>query len=125
MRRNYYTARCPPMSVIAVLTNLPDSASAFNLARALVERRLAACVNVLAPATSFYRWEGRLQQEPETPLIAKTTTQRYAELERVIRELHPYELPEIIALPVEHGLENYLGWVADECKPETGAGTPP
>lgn len=105
------------MGVIAVLTNLPDSASAFNLARALVERRLAACVNVLAPATSFYRWEGRLQQEQETPLLIKSTTEAYDELERAIRELHPYELPEIIALPVERGLEKYLGWVAAECKP--------
>ena len=105
------------MSVIAVFTNLPDSASAFNLARALVERRLAACVNVLAPATSFYRWEGRLHEEAETPLMVKTTRERYPEVEAAIRELHPYELPEIIALPVERGLEKYLGWVADECKP--------
>ena len=113
------------MGVIAVLTNLPDSASAFNLARALVERRLAACVNVLAPATSFYRWEGRLQQEQETPVIIKSTTESYAELERAIRELHPYELPEIIALPVVQGLENYLGWVASECKPGPETNTDP
>jgi len=106
------------MSVIAVFTNLPDSASAFNLARALVERRLAACVNVLGPATSFYQWEGSLRQEQETPLVIKTTTEAYPELERVIRELHPYELPEIIALPVERGLDSYLGWVAGQCKPE-------
>jgi len=111
------------MGVIAVLTNLPDSASAFNLARSLVERRLAACVNVLAPATSFYRWEERLQQEQETPLIIKTTTEAYDQLERAIRELHPYELPEIIALPVIRGFDNYLGWVASECKPEPEAGT--
>jgi periplasmic divalent cation tolerance protein len=105
------------MSVIAVLTNLPDSASAFNLARTLVERRLAACVNVLAPATSFYRWEGRLQQEQETPVVIKSTTEAYDELERAIRELHPYTLPEIIALPVAQGHADYLGWVAAECKP--------
>jgi periplasmic divalent cation tolerance protein len=110
------------MGVIAVLTNLPDSASAFNLARALVERRVAACVTVLSPATSFYRWEGRLQQEQETPLVIKSTTDAYPELERVIREMHPYELPEIIALPVERGLEAYLGWVAAECKPHAQPG---
>lgn len=113
------------MGVIAVLTNLPDSASAFNLARILVERRLAACVNVLSPATSFYRWEGRLQQEQETPLIIKSTTEAYSELERAIRELHPYELPEIIALPVTQGLESYLGWVAAECKPGADCGPRP
>lgn len=110
------------MGVIAVLTNLPDSASAFNLARNLVERRLAACVNVLSPATSFYRWEGRLQQEQETPVVIKSTTEAYDELERAIRELHPYELPEIIALPVARGFESYLGWVAAECKPLPDSG---
>jgi periplasmic divalent cation tolerance protein len=106
------------MGVLAVLTNLPDSESAFNLARTLVARRVAACVNVLAPATSFYRWEGREESATEVPVIIKTTTERYAELEGIVRECHPYELPEIIALPVERGLENYLGWIADECKPD-------
>jgi periplasmic divalent cation tolerance protein len=105
------------MGVLAVLTNLPDSESAFNLARTLVARRVAACVNVLAPATSFYRWQGREEQASEVPVIIKTTTERYAELESIVRECHPYELPEIIALPVERGLENYLGWIEDECKP--------
>lgn len=106
------------MAVLAVLTNLPDSESAFNLARTVVSRRVAACVNVLAPAMSFYRWEGREEQASEVPVIIKTTPERYAELERVLRECHPYELPEIIALPVVQGLENYLGWVVDECKPD-------
>ncbi|MGE0356523.1 MAG: divalent-cation tolerance protein CutA [Burkholderiales bacterium] len=105
------------MSVITVLTNLPDSESAFNLARSLVSRRLAACVNVLGPATSFYRWEGREEEASEMIVLVKTTRERYPELERAIREAHPYSLPEIIALPVERGLENYLGWVEDECKP--------
>jgi periplasmic divalent cation tolerance protein len=109
------------MGVIAVLTNLPDSESAFNLARDLVRRRLAACVNVLAPATSFYRWEGREEQATEIPVVIKSVTDRYPELERAIREIHPYALPEIIALPVSHGLANYLGWVADECKPAPDA----
>ena len=111
------------MGVIAVLTNLPDSGSAFNLARALVRRRLAACVNVLAPATSFYRWEGREEEATEIPVLIKSTSECYRALEQAIRELHPYELPEIIALPVEQGLANYLGWVADECKPEHDPGS--
>jgi periplasmic divalent cation tolerance protein len=112
------------MGVIAVLTNLPDSESAFNLARTLVAKKLAACVNVLAPATSFYRWEGRDEEAREFPVLIKSTSARYAELECAIRDAHPYELPEIIALPVVHGLEKYLGWVESECKvvPAPGAG---
>lgn len=105
------------MGAIAVLTNLPDSESAFNLARNLVRLRVAACVNVLAPATSFYRWEGREEEAREVPVLIKSTTDRYADLERAIVANHPYELPEIIALPIERGLENYLGWIGDECKP--------
>lgn len=103
------------MGVIVVLTNLPDSGSAFNLARTIVQRRLAACANVLPPATSFYRWQGREEEATEVPVIIKSTRERYPELESAIRELHPYDLPEIIALPVERGLENYLGWVEAEC----------
>jgi periplasmic divalent cation tolerance protein len=104
------------MAVIAVLTNLPDSESAFNLARTLVERRLAACANVLAPATSFFRWEGRLEEAAEVPVILKTTAERYPELERALRELHPYDLPEILAFDAARGLADYLAWVEDECK---------
>lgn len=102
------------MAVIAVLTNLPDSESAFNLARALVGLRLAACANVLSPATSFYRWEGREEQATEYPVLIKTTRSRYAELEQAIRSRHPYELPEIIAWPVDQGLPEYLEWVERE-----------
>jgi periplasmic divalent cation tolerance protein len=105
------------MAVIAVLTNLPDSESAFNLARTLVERRLAACANVLSPATSFFRWEGRLEAAPEVPLLLKTTTERYPELERALRELHPYDIPEILAFEADRGLPAYLEWVEAECKP--------
>jgi periplasmic divalent cation tolerance protein len=105
------------VAVIAVLTNLPDSESAFNLARELVGLRLAACVNVLAPATSFYRWEGRDEQATEYPLLIKTTRARYAELERAIRSRHPYELPEIIAWPLDPGLPEYLDWVERESSP--------
>ena len=102
------------MAVIAVLTNLPDSESAFNLARDLVRLRLAACANVLSPATSFYRWEGRDEQATEHPVLIKSTDERYAELEQAIRERHPYELPEIIAWPVGRGLPAYLSWIEGE-----------
>jgi periplasmic divalent cation tolerance protein len=102
---------------LLVITNLPDRASADALARALVERRAAACVNVLAPCTSVYRWKGAVETAEEYPLFAKTTRERYSLLERVVRELHPYELPEIIAVPVGGGLPAYLDWVAAETRP--------
>jgi len=105
------------VAVIAVLTNLPDSDSAFNLARDLVRMRLAACANVLAPATSFYRWEGRDEQATEYPVLIKSTPECYTRLEQAIRERHPYSLPEIIALPVEKGLPAYLAWVEAEVAP--------
>lgn len=104
------------MAVIAVLTNLPDSESAFNLARAVVHLRLAACANVLSPATSFYRWEGREEQATEYPVLMKSTRERYADLERAIRERHPYGVPEIIAWPIEAGLPEYLAWVESEAR---------
>jgi periplasmic divalent cation tolerance protein len=105
------------VAVIAVLTNLPDSDSAFNLARELVQLRLAACVNVLAPVTSFYTWEGKAEQATEFPVLIKTAQARYAELEKVIRERHPYSLPEIIAWPIDHGLPEYLRWVEQGSQP--------
>jgi periplasmic divalent cation tolerance protein len=105
------------VAVIAVLTNLPDSESAFNLARELVRMRLAACANVLSPATSFYRWEGREEEATEHPVLIKTTEARYPELERAIQALHPYTLPEIIAWRVERGLPAYLDWVEKESAP--------
>jgi periplasmic divalent cation tolerance protein len=102
------------VTVIAVLTNLPDSESAFNLARELVQLRLAACVNVLAPVTSFYRWEGKDEQASEYPLLIKTTRDMYPKIEAAIRKSHPYSLPEIVAWPIEHGLAEYLRWVEEE-----------
>jgi periplasmic divalent cation tolerance protein len=100
--------------VIVVLTNLPDRAAALNLAQELVTKRLAACVNVLAECTSVYRWEGRIKSATEVPVLIKTRAQRYDEVETAIRRLHPYELPEIVAVPVVRGLDEYLEWVAGE-----------
>jgi periplasmic divalent cation tolerance protein len=102
---------------LLVITNLPDRASAETLARALVERRAAACVNILAPCRSVYRWKGAIETADEVPVFAKTTQDRYSLLERVVRELHPYELPEIIAVPLGGGLPAYLEWVAAETRP--------
>ena len=100
------------MNALLVLTNLPDAASARALAGALVETRLAACVNILAPCRSVYRWQGKVEDAAEVPLLIKTTTDRYAALEAAIRQQHPYELPEIVAVPIERGLPDYLAWVA-------------
>ena len=113
------------MAVIAVLTNLPDSDSAFNLAREVVRLRLAACANVLAPATSFYRWEGRDEQASEVPVLIKSTRERYPELEAAIRSRHPYSVPEIVAWPLETGFGPYLDWVERECQPDRTAGPTP
>ena len=101
---------------LLVLTNVPDRAVAEKLAELLVERRLAACVNILAPCRSVYRWKDAVQHDEEHPMLIKTTQERYAALEQALRAGHPYELPEIIAVPMERGLTAYLDWVAAETK---------
>jgi periplasmic divalent cation tolerance protein len=98
---------------LLVLTNLPDRDTALKLAEALVQRRLAACVNVLAECTSVYRWKGAVENAQEVPLLIKSRSALYDELEAAINELHPYELPEIIAVPVVRGLAEYLAWVGE------------
>ena len=102
--------------MLLVLTNLPERAAAERLAGLLVEKRLAACVNVLAPCRSVYRWQGAVRHDEEHPMLIKTTAERYPALEQALRSGHPYELPEIIAVPIERGLPAYLEWVAAETK---------
>jgi periplasmic divalent cation tolerance protein len=104
------------MDSLLVVTNLPDRASAEKLAALLVERRLAACVNILAPCNSVYRWQGEVQRDEEHPLLIKTVQDRYAALEASIRANHPYELPEIIAVSIDNGLPAYLQWVESETR---------
>jgi periplasmic divalent cation tolerance protein len=99
---------------VIVFTNLPDREAAVKLANELVAKRLAACVNVLSECTSVYRWKGTIENASEVPVLIKTRAARYAEVEAAIRGLHPYELPEIIAVPVVRGFDDYLRWVADE-----------
>ncbi len=103
--------------VLLVLTNCPDEETAGRIARTLVENRLAACVNVLPEVESTYRWQGSVEQAVEVPLLIKCTRERYAALEEVIRQLHPYTVPEIVAVPVVVGLPSYLRWVAEETTP--------
>jgi periplasmic divalent cation tolerance protein len=104
------------MPKLLVFTNLPDRASAERLADLLLEQRLAACVNILAPCRSVYRWKGAVQHDEEHPMLIKTSAERYGALEQALRQGHPYELPEIIAVPIEQGLPAYLDWVAAETK---------
>ncbi|HUN92364.1 MAG TPA: divalent-cation tolerance protein CutA [Burkholderiaceae bacterium] len=99
--------------VLCVLTHCPDEESAQRIARALVENQLAACVNRHGPVRSVYRWQGRIEEAYEVALVIKTTRARYPALEQAIRQLHPYETPEIVALPLAAGYGPYLRWVAD------------
>lgn len=103
-----------PESVLLAMTNLPDEASAARLARAVLEARLAACVNRLAPCQSDYWWQGRLEQTQEWPLLIKTTQRQFAALEALIRTEHPYDVPELIAWPLVAGLPAYMAWVREE-----------
>ena len=99
---------------LLVLTNLPDAGTAKAVARQLVEQRLAACVNILPGVHSVYRWQGALEEAAEVTLLVKTVSSGYADLEAAIRNQHPYDVPEIIAMPVAAGLPQYLDWIAQE-----------
>ena len=99
---------------LLVLTNVPEEALAQSLARALVEEGLAACVNILAPVASVYRWQGQVEHATEIPLLIKTTQARYEDVERAICRAHPYDVPEIVALPIAAGLPAYLEWMREE-----------
>ncbi len=106
--------------ILLVITHLPDRASAERLANAAIDSHAAACVNILAPCTSIYRWQGKVETADEVPLLIKTTREAYGRLETLVRQRHPYELPEIIAVSVNGGLPDYLQWVAQETQvPET------
>ena len=103
-----------PEETLLVLTNLPDADSAGRIGRLLVERRLAACVNIMAPCTSVYRWNDAVETATEIPLLIKTTLARYPALQAALTAAHPYELPEIVAVPLLEGLPAYLAWVGAE-----------
>jgi len=105
-------------AAIMIVTHMPDRASARILARSLVESRLAACVSVGAPVESLYHWRGKIETAQEIPVVVKTRPERYADVEASIRAHHPYELPEIVAVPITHGFAPYLQWIAAE----TGVG---
>jgi periplasmic divalent cation tolerance protein len=108
----------PSASPVRVaLSTAPDADSAARIARALVEERLAACVNLVPAVRSIYRWQGAIEDQAEVLLVIKTRAERMEALAARLRALHPYELPELVALPVAAGLAPYLDWVAAEAAP--------
>ena len=102
-----------PTDKLVVLCTCPDEDAGAAMARELVGKRLAACVNVQGRIRSIYRLNDEVTEDEEALMVIKTTASRYSELERLIRELHPYELQEIIAVPIERGFERYLAWMED------------
>ena len=102
--------------VVLVFSNLPDRDAALQLARTLIDEGLAACVNVLAECTSVYRWRGVVETAAEVPVLIKTRRSLYPRVEQAIARLHPYELPEVIAVSVSEGLPAYLEWVCNETR---------
>ncbi len=97
-----------------ILCTCPDNDTAENIASLLVEAHLAACVSILPNITSIYRWQGQIEHAEELLLVIKTRQEAYLALEDIIKRHHPYEIPEIIALPIERGLPDYLHWM-DSC----------
>lgn len=101
---------------LLVLTTIGSEDQAARLGRALVEKRLVACVNVVGPVRSLFLWKGKVEDESERLLLMKTRTDRFAELEAAIQELHPYDVPELIAIPIERGSQAYLSWVDESVR---------
>ena len=110
--------------ILIVFTHCPDSESAERLAHNLVESKLAACVNILAPCRSIYWWQGEVEQACEIPVQIKTTRLRYGAVESSIRSQHPYTLPEIMAVSVAAGLAGYLDWIRQSVTAPQASGMP-
>ena len=98
---------------LIVFVTTPNNDEAVRIADAFVSERLAACVNIVAAIESIYRWEGKVTRDSETLMIIKTTDERYAELERRLRQLHSYSTPEVVAIRIDRGSEQYLNWLRD------------
>ena len=106
------------MSLLVVLCTFPDRETAQRIATALVDQRLAACVNLVPGVQSIYRWQGKVESAEEVLAVMKTTVEVYPQLEAKLKELHPYDVPEIVALPVERVQEGYAKWVEEMTEPE-------
>ncbi|HEX5181488.1 MAG TPA: divalent-cation tolerance protein CutA [Gemmatimonadaceae bacterium] len=107
----------PHPDALVVLTTVSSDDDAVSLIRALLDRRVVACGTLLPGARSLYRWEGKLADEHEVVVVLKTRADRLPEIERAFAELHPYKLPELLALPVVTGLDRYLAWIGEETSP--------
>lgn len=103
---------------LLVLCTTPDRDVAERLARALVDARAAACVNVVPGLRSFYRWQGEVEVGDELQLLIKTRAGRLDEVERIVRALHPYSVPELVALPIVAGADDYLAWIHEQTSSE-------
>jgi periplasmic divalent cation tolerance protein len=101
---------------IVILVACGSEEEALKIAKALVEGHLAACINLISPVRSIYRWEGRIWDEKEWLLVIKTQRQRFEELEKKVRSLHSYSVPEIISLPIMEGSSSYLNWLEEMTK---------
>ncbi len=106
------------MPLLIVLSTFPDAIAARAAAEVLLSKRLVACVNVLPGVESIYRWQGKVESSQEVLAVMKTTAERYPELEKRLHELHPYEVPEIVALPATAVSGKYLAWVVANTQPE-------
>lgn len=102
------------MKAVIVLTNLPSRQEAISLAKVLVESRAAACVNIMSPCFSIYHWQEKTESTEEYPVLVKTSLEKYSVVENLILRHHPYELPEIIQVPITDGLPAYLDWILKE-----------
>lgn len=105
------------MDEIVVLVTAGSEAEATRIARALVEQDLVACVNILPDVRSIFHWEGKITEEREFLLVAKTVSQAFDRVATAVKSLHSYNVPEVIALPIQHGLPEYLSWVRNVTKP--------
>ena len=101
--------------ILLAISTFPDAELALSVSRQLVERKLAACANIGGRVQSIYHWQGKIEEGEETLVFFKTTRGRFEDFQRALQSLHPYEVPEIVALPISAGLAAYLQWVADSC----------
>jgi periplasmic divalent cation tolerance protein len=108
--------------ILVVLVTTENQREAAKIGEGMVNARLAACANIVPEIQSIYRWKGKVVKAQEVLLILKTTKSRYRALEKAIKAMHTYEIPEIIALSVKHGLDRYIGWVYDETTANSYAG---
>jgi periplasmic divalent cation tolerance protein len=109
------------MSALLVFSTVGDADDAERVARDLVERRLAACVNIVPGLTSVYRWKGKVETEAELLLVIKTTRDRFEALREALLSVHPYEVPEVVGVPIESGHEAYLSWLHESVRPDQDA----